>query len=264
LKTAAIRIVESAAWRGVTFPVDIRVCRIELQSGQFFQYGRDKEGNPVFYFRNMCMGPWRKDVNAVIFAILHRLEASMKRLALQKPDVRCTLVVLMGSPVSEMVSENYNQGRVSKDDESIQSESTSTTRNSQRSRKSAKMKKKQVNALGSDQSSLNPFSIGANPRIDYSGEDYQVHTNFALVQRLNEVLSRHYPERLAKALIVPSSGWIKTLGTFGLRAYVSAPKTRSRVFMLGSSHDLRKYVEEDELVTFVGGRAFVPPEAFIC
>eukprot|EP00978_Attheya_sp_CCMP212_P005119 scaffold11316_cov60-Attheya_sp.AAC.2 len=264
LKTAAIRIVESAAWRGVTFPVDIRVCRIELQSGQFFQYGRDKEGNPVFYFRNMCMGPWRKDVNAVVFAILHRLEASMKRLALQKPDVRCTLVVLMGSPVSEMVSENYNQGRISKDDESVQSESTSTTRNSQRSRKSAKMKKKQVNALGSDQSLLNPFSIGANPRIDYSGEDYQVHTNFALVQRLNEVLSRHYPERLAKALIVPSSGWIKTLGTFGLRAYVSAPKTRSRVFMLGSSHDLKKYVEEDELVTIVGGRAFVPPEAFIC
>jgi hypothetical protein len=126
------------------------------------------------------------------------------------------------------------------------------------------MKKKQVKGLGSDQSSLNPFSIGANPRIDYSGEDYQVHTNFALVQRLNEVLSRHYPERLAKTFIVPSSGWIKTLGTFGLRAYVSAPKTRSRVFMLGSSHDLRKYVEEDELVTIVGGRAFVPPEAFIC
>ena len=35
-----VRLVESAAWRGVMFPVDERSCRIELQSGQFFQQGR--------------------------------------------------------------------------------------------------------------------------------------------------------------------------------------------------------------------------------
>ncbi len=30
LKAAAVKIVESAAWRGVTFPVDLRACRVSL------------------------------------------------------------------------------------------------------------------------------------------------------------------------------------------------------------------------------------------
>ena len=79
MKKAAIRIVETAAWRGQTFPIDQRICRIELQSGQFFQQGSDFAGRPVFYFRNMGLGPWRKDCNASVAAVLHRLEGKTKR-----------------------------------------------------------------------------------------------------------------------------------------------------------------------------------------
>lgn len=79
LKKAAMRVVETAAWRGQTFPIDQRICRIELQSGQFFQQGTDLAGRPVFYFRNMGLGPWRKDPNASIAAVLHRLEGKMYR-----------------------------------------------------------------------------------------------------------------------------------------------------------------------------------------
>lgn len=77
LKKAAVRIVETAAWRGQTFPIDQRICRIELQSGQFFHQGFDVGGRPVFYFRNMGLGPWRKDHNASVAAVLHRLEGKM-------------------------------------------------------------------------------------------------------------------------------------------------------------------------------------------
>lgn len=41
-KKAAVRIVDSAAWRGQTFPIDTRMCRIELQNGQFFHQGKDR------------------------------------------------------------------------------------------------------------------------------------------------------------------------------------------------------------------------------
>ena len=41
LKEAAIRITKCAAFRGLTFPIDTRLCRVELNSGQFFQQGKD-------------------------------------------------------------------------------------------------------------------------------------------------------------------------------------------------------------------------------
>ncbi len=68
VKKTSVRIVQTAAWRGRTFPVDVRKCRIELQNGQFFQQGFDRQHNPVYYFRNVCLGPWRKDIDAVVHA----------------------------------------------------------------------------------------------------------------------------------------------------------------------------------------------------
>merc|ERR1712238_357086 len=59
IKVAAEKLVTTAVWRGRTFPIDKRRCRIELQNGQFFQQGYDFSGNPVYYFRNLCRGPWR-------------------------------------------------------------------------------------------------------------------------------------------------------------------------------------------------------------
>jgi hypothetical protein len=105
LKNTAVRIVESAAWRGLTFPIDTRTCRIELQNGIFFQCGKDLEGNPVYYFQNTLIGPWRKDEDAVIAAVLyrlaavlHRLETSLNEFAREDPEVKCTLIVSMGKP----------------------------------------------------------------------------------------------------------------------------------------------------------------------
>ena len=92
LEEAAKRIVESAAWRAITFPIDTTTCRIELQSGQFFQHGWDKENNPIFYFRNMLPGLWRNDVDATTFSVLHRLESFMVKVAVQRPHVKVTLM----------------------------------------------------------------------------------------------------------------------------------------------------------------------------
>ena len=95
-------------------------------------------------------------------------------------------------------------------------------------------------------------------------QKHHVHTNFSLVIRLSEILSRHYPERLAKALIVPSGGWAKTLGSRGIRSYVLSPITRARIHVLNSWDDLKKYVDEAELVSFVGGKAEINSETLKC
>lgn len=133
LKRAAVRIVESASWRGLTFPIDTRICRVELQNGQFFQQGVDLKGHPVFYFRHTCLGPWRKNENAVIAAILHRLESSLKELAKSNPLVQCTFIVLMGGPFrrkkkkNEIAdSENPKECEETKEETAGQSASEST------------------------------------------------------------------------------------------------------------------------------------------
>lgn len=69
IKVAVARLTSTALWRREVFPVDIRKCRVELQSGQIFSYGEDYDGHPVFFFRNMCLGPWRKNAEATVSAV---------------------------------------------------------------------------------------------------------------------------------------------------------------------------------------------------
>lgn len=73
VKLAVSRLTTTALWRREVFPVDVKKCRVELQSGQLFSYGHDNEGCPVIYFRNMCLGPWRKNVDATISAVSCRI-----------------------------------------------------------------------------------------------------------------------------------------------------------------------------------------------
>jgi len=265
LKATAVRVVESSAWRGLTFPIDIRACRIELRSNQFVQYGEDIVGNPVFYFRNMCLGPWRKDVDATVLAVLHRLETSMKSIALKNPAAKCTVVVIMGKPVLGRSSDDgiddgdADDGDDTDDDEGDGDENAESGRSD----------KKEEEEKGGDETGdnekkemeRNPFIIGSDPRIDPS-EEYFVHTNSALIHRLVRLLSSHYPERLAKALIVPSGGWEKTMGGLSIRGYVSSPRTRSRIVMLKSANDLKEHINENSLLSFAGGKAKLPPECF--
>jgi hypothetical protein len=69
VKVAISRLTSTALWRLEVFPIDIRKCRVEVQSGQLFSYGEDHDGYPVFYFRNLCLGPWRKNVDATVSAV---------------------------------------------------------------------------------------------------------------------------------------------------------------------------------------------------
>ena len=107
LQKAAIRIVKSTAWREMVFSVDTRTCRIELQSGQFFQQeGEDLERNAVFYFRHMCVGPsWRKHGDAVIQAVLHR--PSFAALITAKEETGAATVMLSEKTIVPPVQHSF-------------------------------------------------------------------------------------------------------------------------------------------------------------
>jgi len=226
LKETVVRLVESAAWRGIMFPVDGRSCRIEMQSAQFFQQGFDKDNNPIFYFRNMLLGPWRNDIHATVLSVLHRLETYLLKVDHEKSSVKVTVIAFVGNPIEnehgQIVVKKHGKNRDVVEDE--------------------------------QSSSTPPSSIDSDPRID-PYEEYHTHSNFVLLQLLNELIPRYYPGRLAKALVVPSKGWAKSrLGKH----------FASHVTVLSSGDDLKKYVDKDELVMFAGGNAKVTSDAFEC
>ena len=174
----------------------------------------------------MSLGHWRNDIESIIFATLHRFEIAAQELNEYDEKFKCTLIIIwkpIGGIAEDVSKENASEEEA---------------------------KEKKEENKGVHGSRIDPW------------EDNQVHKNFTLVRRLRDIFSKHYPERLSKALIVSSGGWEKTLGTVGLRAYVPAARTRSRVVMLNSPDDLKKYVSKDEFVTLVGGNATVRPEAF--
>ncbi len=199
LRIASERLVKTASWRGETFPIDKRRCRIELQNGQFFQQGFDKSNNPVFYFRNLCRGPWRADAKATILATLCRLDKSLIELCKTDPRTKLTLVVLMGHAKhgarkkmkrgSKGESDSSNSGNDGDFDVDDQSDSE----------------------RGSPE---NLFEIPCeeeikvntgNPRIS-PDEKWTCHTEKELLQNLFETMITHYPGRLARILVVKGRG----------------------------------------------------------
>ena len=117
------------------------------------------------------------------------------------------------------------------------------------------------NLVSEGKTNRNPYIRGSDPRIDES-EKYAIHTNTTLIQRIVQTLSTHYPERLAKCLIVPSNGFEKTIGGLTIRTYVPSLRTRSRITILESASDLKDYISDENLLSFVGGKAILPPESF--
>lgn len=95
IEAASVRLIESCAWRGQIFPIDLRQCRIELRSGQLFQQGHDRQKSPIFYYRHWLPGPWTSDINASILAVLYRLETFFQKMSVLKPGIKVTLIVLM-------------------------------------------------------------------------------------------------------------------------------------------------------------------------
>lgn len=291
IKIASVRLVETAAWKGQTFPVDTRLCTVELQSGQFFQQGTDRIGRPVFYFRwaqreskqyfsvladfffwlcdwafrslllfhinilhrsapdsKLCLGPWRKDVNASLLAILHRFEKSLAALNVQNAATRCTVVVIMEKPQlrstvaksgrRECDPENECQSSPGIGSETVTETATVTTMEHREQCR------------------------GQDPRLDLE-EEYHDHSNTELEKRLVAILSRHYPERLGKALIVPKSRNALSISSGELRVFLPNARTRSKVVLLSCQEDLKRYIDDSELISIVGGKAPVGVSAFV-
>lgn len=259
LKEAAVRVVESAAWRGATFPIDTKKCRIELQSGQFFQQGNDVDGDPVFYFQNMLMGPWRGNVDSSVAALLHRLETSLNQLSEENPDVKCTVIALVGKPFKRKAKKKKKPKKDGEDESSMAAESKDATEDGEHSTTAS------VAAHTVDQNAWNPFRMGSNPRV-YPAEDFCVHSNAVMFQHLSDVLSAHYPERLKRLILVPGQGRSVTYfnSTFTMRKLITSSQTRAKLVHLDRASELPKYVEDNELTTITGGWIEVEPEAFEC
>lgn len=251
LKTAAVRLVKTTAWRGQTFPIDKRKCRIELQNGQFFQHGRDRQGNLIFYFRNTCLGPWRKDEDAVIYAVLHRLDECLQDFSKDDPDVKCTLILLMGRPYGER---KKKQGRILE----IVQESD---------RDEVDEEDHDDEASLCDVSEDQPNNFVSNPRIARD-ESWWPHTNKKVIHRLIKLLEEHYPERLAKAFLVRGHGSNPYYAT-KIRGRIIAtallyPETRTKVKFITKLAELKNHVEASELLTIVGGTATIHKSVYEC
>lgn len=224
LNATVKRIIKSTAWRYVTFPIDRRMCTVELASMQFFHQGKDKQNNPIFYFRNSLLEPWANNVKSTILMVLHRLETFFSSTdGLSK----VTVIVLTGSS-KEVDGANE---------------------------KSNRKKKKNQNDGNDNDAPPDAVEDCANVQTQ---TDYHIHSNFYTVQRLCELLSFHYPERLNKALIVPSKAFSKKrISNFVLSTF--SPITQTRVVVLNSRADLKKYVNESELICGAGGTAKMIP-----
>jgi Divergent CRAL/TRIO domain len=257
-KKTVIRLVESVTWMGLTFPIDIRLCRIELQNGQFFQQGFDKLGNPVLYFRNMLRGYWRKDVNSCMASILHRFEDSIQTLQNANHDVRFTLVVMMGKPhkpkAKTRADKRHGDAEAEKDmaeearDGGSPPEALSVDAN---------------DAAGDDGDQP---SVHHNPRVDYQ-EHYHVHSDKEMIRGLIKLLLDHYPERLFKAYVVVGHGntaYTRTAvgGSMMIANYIQPARTREKIKFLIRYSDLQKYIDIDQLPTIAGGTAPVTLAAF--
>lgn len=239
LKIAATRIVQSAAWRGLTFPIDTRSCRVELQSGQFFQQGRDLDGCPIFYFRNFCLGPWRNDESATIASILQRLETTLDMITLTEPAVKCTIIAIMGRPL-----------KAKKSTSKIESETGETAQGNDTSDRESTSYRRDEN----------------NPRIP-KYEKWHPHSNRRLILRLIDILMCHYPERLSKALVVlrhDDKEYMRTKlrGKLVLQVAVPSARTREKVKFLTRHKDLLEFVDRDTLVKLVGGNAQISQTVF--
>jgi hypothetical protein len=257
VKRAALRIVETASWRGQTFPVDQRPCRIELQSGQFFQQGSDLRGNPVFYLRNLCLGPWREDVDASIAAMIYRLDKSLSEVSVEIPDSRITLVILMGRPVEpgdfDDNSEEYIDGEYEESEEE----------DSVDEREDGEEETEETETLDDDV----PLSE-VNPRVSPS-ETWQVHTNKDLLRRFFELFSTHYPGRLGEILVVAGKGRNNYYSTNIRRKSVMKKLTRSKVIrrkviFIDTFAELTMHVDRRNLITIVGGSTPIEGRAFEC
>ncbi|KAG7371778.1 DUF1336 domain containing protein [Nitzschia inconspicua] len=259
IKDAAVRLVQTAAWRGRTFPLDKRRMRIELQNGQFFHQGFDLNKNPVFYFRNMCKGPWRGDPDAVVSAVLSRFEQTLSNLATSNPFCKATLIILMGAPKTPKKSMASEIG---------QSEDESILGDDETNKEGADVSTVVTSNHKNSQDTAATMSVTEtdNPRIS-KDEHWKCHTNLEVVEKLYHVLSTYYPARLSKVLIMKGRGKNTYYGTnlegwMKLNKAVNFQQIRDKIKFVNKTSELTNYVAMEELCTIVGGKAPVSMSTF--
>lgn len=273
LHEASVRLVETAAWRGKTFPIDKRKCRIELQNGQFFQQGFDKETNPVYYFRNMCLGPWRMDEDAVISAILYRFDQSLREFCKTNPFTKVTLIALMGIPNTQKAIDNSKKdalvGGNEAEEGTEEHDGEEKTGDDDEKDGTPDFSADAKTLLGNstDDTPTNATQVGScgNPRIS-PDEHWKCHSNKQIMEKLFPILIAHYPSRLAVALIVKGRGnntyyRDKFQGNRKLRKLLGAQLVQDRIRFVNTS-ELTKYVEVKDLVTIAGGTAKIDDSAY--
>lgn len=219
LNAAVARIIKSQTWRFCTFPVDQRLCRVELESGQFTHQGKDKQNNPIFCFRNSLSTPWAGNVKSTMMMILHRLETFFSS---RNGIGKVTVILLTGCSKEEI--------------------DCASDKSSRKKKVAAPSQDGEAQPAGSSADKENDIDVQA-PEIDATTADYHIHSNFQLVKQMYELLSFHYPERLNKALIVPSKAFPKRR----ISSFALSPITQTRVVVLNTQAELKKYVAESEL-----------------
>jgi hypothetical protein len=263
VRIASERLAETASWRGTTFPIDKRMCRIELQNGQFFQQGFDKNKNPVFYFRNLCRGPWRGDSEATILAILYRFDKSLKSFCKVNPYTKVTLIVLMGrAKRGARIKENHGDSNevdsVDDGDFEIYDESN-------------EIKGSAEDLFGIPSEEEMKVHTG-NPRIS-PDEKWNCHTNTKMLKKLFEIFAAHYPGRLSRILVVKGRGKNhyyrdRTHGRSVLRKLLSGIDKEGyqllmrKIQFVHKTSALTEHVELKNLPTFVGGIAPIHHSAY--
>ncbi len=262
VKTISVRIVQTAAWRGRTFPIPIRSCRVELQSGQLFQQGHDLVGNPVFYFTTMCRGPWRRDVAATLSAAIHRFDTNLSEICAGKPDTRCTIVVLLGRPkgATNKTTKSSTEGS-SVDSATIEEEEVGGSGTSQGSRIEGSL-----DAESTNMSSRQRSRILCNPRIS-TEEPWQLHSSREMLEEFISLLLLHYPDRIHMVLLVKGKGphnfyKSKIAATRALKRSVDSLDGGVKMTFLQSASSLKTFIAETELPAIVGGPATMRGTAF--
>lgn len=259
LRIASEQLVKTASWRGTIFPIDKRRCRIELQNGQFFQQGFDKDNNPVFYFRNLCRGPWRGDSKATILAILYRFDKTLDELCRVNPLTSVTIIVLMGHAKRgaqkrkswRAQGETNYSDNVNDDDFEIDDESDTERGSPEELTEFPSEEEIKVNT--------------GNPRIS-PDEKWTCHTNKEVLRKFFEILVAYYPGRLSRILLVKGKGRNhyyrdQIQGKMILRNLFSNISKKSRqelmkkIKFVNKTSGLTQYVALKNLPTVVGGIA---------
>lgn len=214
----------------------------------------------------MCFGPWRKDEDASVAAVLHRLDKAIRHYSKIKEDIKVTLIILMGKPMSEKERQKEAEKAGEPDTSStVIADNKEVNNNNDNNNMDDSSRSSTVTMSDPVVSKDTNVDIVKNPRINPQ-ESYQIHANKRMMKQLVDLISAHYPERLFRALIVVNQGQLaslkKVLGDLALNSFVESKTTRDKIKVMSQYSDLQQYVSRDELITIVGGNQPIHRSAY--